>query len=100
MAKLSEILKSRGYIYQHSSEKLSEITDGDKRTVYLGVDPTADSIHVGNLAVYMLLRRFAEAGHKIILLIGGGAALVGGPQPPAPRALDDGAGGAAPPPGA
>src|SRR3989344_2113163 len=89
MAKLSEILKSRGYIYQHSSEKLSEITDGDKRTVYLGVDPTADSIHVGNLAVYMLLRRFAEAGHKIILLIGGGTALVGDPKPDAARALND-----------
>ena len=90
MAKLSEILKSRGYVYQHSSEKLEEITDGEKRTVYLGVDPTADSIHAGNLAVYMLLRRFAEAGHKIILIIGGGTALVGDPKPDVERALNDG----------
>ncbi len=87
MAKLSEILKERGYIYQYSSEKLGEITDGPKRTVYLGVDPTADSIHVGNLAVYMLLRRFADAGHKIILLIGGGTGMIGDPKPDGERPL-------------
>ena len=87
MAKLSEILKSRGYVYQHSSEKLGEITDGPKRTVYLGVDPTADSIHVGNLAAYMLLRRFADAGHKVILLIGGGTGMIGDPKPDVERPL-------------
>src|SRR3990167_10553362 len=83
MAKLSELLKARGYVYQNSSPKLEEITDGPKRTVYLGVDPTADSIHAGNLAVYMLLRRFAEAGHKIILLVGGGTGMIGDPKPDA-----------------
>ncbi len=87
MAKLSEILKSRGYVYQYSSENLGEITDGNKRTVYLGVDPTADSIHVGNLAVYMLLRRFADAGHKVILLIGGGTGMIGDPKPDVERPL-------------
>jgi len=87
MAKLSEILKSRGYVYQHSSDKLGEITDGPKRTVYLGVDPTADSIHVGNLAAYMLLRRFADAGHKVILLIGGGTGMIGDPKPDVERSL-------------
>ncbi len=94
MAKLSEILKERGYVYQHSSEKLEEITDspdGKKRTVYLGVDPTADSIHVGNLVQYMFLRRFADAGHKIILIIGGGTALVGDPKPDVERSLTDAA---------
>ncbi|MBI5457286.1 tyrosine--tRNA ligase [Candidatus Kaiserbacteria bacterium] len=87
MAKLSEILKERGYVYQHSSETLEEITDGKKRTVYLGVDPTADSIHVGNLAAYMLLRRFADAGHKVILLIGGGTGMIGDPKPDVERPL-------------
>lgn len=87
MAKLSEILKSRGYVYQHSSDTLEEITDGKKRTVYLGVDPTADSIHVGNLAAYMLLRRFADAGHKVILLIGGGTGMIGDPKPDVERPL-------------
>ena len=85
--KLSEILKSRGYVYQHSSETLEELTDGEKRTVYLGVDPTADSIHVGNLAVYMLLRRFADAGHKVILVIGGGTGMIGDPKPDVERPL-------------
>src|SRR3989338_429862 len=87
MAKLSEILKSRGYVYQHSSDTLEEITDGKKRTVYLGVDPTADSIHVGNLAAYMLLRHFADAGHKVILLIGGGTGMIGDPKPDVERPL-------------
>ncbi len=89
MAKLSETLRSRGYVYQHSSETLEEITDGPKRTVYLGVDPTADSIHVGNLAAYMLLRRFADAGHKVILLIGGGTGMIGDPKPDVERPLLD-----------
>jgi tyrosyl-tRNA synthetase len=89
MAKLSEILRERGYVYQFSCEKLQEITDGPKRTVYLGVDPTADSIHAGNLVVYMLLRRFADAGHKIILIIGGGTALAGDPKPDVERSLTD-----------
>ena len=89
MAKLSETLKGRGYVYQHSSEKLEEITDGPKRTVYLGVDPTADSIHVGNLAAFMLLRRFAEAGHKVILLVGGGTGMIGDPKPDVERPLLD-----------
>ena len=87
MAKLSEILKSRGYIYQHSSETLEEITDGKKRTVYLGIDPTADSIHVGNLVCYMLLRRFADAGHKVILITGGGTGMIGDPKPDVERPL-------------
>jgi tyrosyl-tRNA synthetase len=87
--KLAEFLRNRGYVYQHSSESLEEITDGEKRTVYLGVDPTADSIHAGNLVVYMLLRRFADAGHKIILIIGGGTALAGDPKPDVERTLTD-----------
>ena len=89
MAKLSDTLRERGYVYQHSSEKLEEITDGQKRTVYLGVDPTAESIHVGNLAVYMLLRRFAEDGHKIILILGGGTGMIGDPKPDVERPLLD-----------
>ncbi len=89
MEKLSEVLRERGYVHQHSSEKLDEITDEKKRTVYLGVDPTADSIHVGNLVQYMFLRRFADAGHRIILIIGGGTALVGDPKPDVERTLTD-----------
>lgn len=89
MTKLSDTLRERGFVYQFSSEKLEEITDGPKRTVYLGVDPTAESIHVGNLVAYMLLRHFAEAGHDVILLLGGGTGLIGDPKPDVERPLLD-----------
>ena len=78
--KLSDVLKERGYLYQHSSEKLEEITDGPKRTVYEGFDPSADSLHVGNLMGTLVLRRILEAGHNVILLVGGGTGLIGDPS--------------------
>ncbi|HTR19103.1 MAG TPA: tyrosine--tRNA ligase [Candidatus Paceibacterota bacterium] len=79
MAKLSEILKERGYVHQFSSKKLEEITDGEKRVVYLGIDPSADSLHVGNLVGLLVLRRFLEDGHKVIILTGGGTGMIGDP---------------------
>lgn len=79
MAKLSEILRERGYVYQHSSAKLEEITDGPARTLYLGIDPSADSLHVGQLQAFLILRHFLESGHKIILLVGGGTGIIGDP---------------------
>ena len=79
MVKLSEVLKERGYVYQHSSEKLEEITDGPKRTLYLGIDPSADSLQVGQLMGFLILRRFLEDGHKVVLLIGGGTGMIGDP---------------------
>jgi tyrosyl-tRNA synthetase len=79
MAKLSEILRERGYVHQHSSETLEEITDGQKRTVYLGIDPSADSLHVGNLVGLLVLRHFIEDGHKVIILTGGGTGMIGDP---------------------
>ncbi|HEY9585141.1 MAG TPA: tyrosine--tRNA ligase, partial [Candidatus Paceibacterota bacterium] len=79
MAKLSEILKERGYVYQHSGEKLGEITDGAKRTLYLGIDPSADSLQVGQLQGFLVLRRFLEDGHKVILVVGGGTGMIGDP---------------------
>ncbi|MEK7132812.1 MAG: tyrosine--tRNA ligase [Patescibacteria group bacterium] len=80
MPKLSEILRERGYVYQHSSEKLEEITDGAKRTLYLGIDPSADSLHVGQLQAFLILRKFLEDGHKIILLVGGATGMIGDPS--------------------
>lgn len=77
--KLSEILRERGLVHQHSSATLEEITDGTKRTVYLGIDPSADSLHVGNLVGLLVLRRFLEDGHKIVILTGGGTGMIGDP---------------------
>lgn len=87
MQPLSEILMQRGFIHQTTAEKLSTVTDGEKRTVYLGIDPTADSIHVGNLASFMLLKHFFDAGHEIILLVGGGTGMIGDPKPDVERPL-------------
>lgn len=78
--KLSETLKERGYVHQFSAPTLEEITDGQKRTVYLGIDPSADSLHVGNLQAMLVLRRFLEDGHKVVLLIGGGTGMIGDPS--------------------
>jgi len=85
--KLSEELKSRGFVHQFTAEKLEDILDGPKRTVYLGVDPTADSIHAGNFALFMLLRHLVEGGHKVILVIGGGTGMIGDPKPDVERPL-------------
>lgn len=79
MEKLSETLRERGYVHQHSCDKLEEITDERKRTVYLGIDPSADSLHVGNLVGLLVLRRFLESGHSIIILTGGGTGMIGDP---------------------
>src|SRR3990167_10351207 len=79
MAKLSETLKERVYIHQFSSATIKEITDGDKRVVYLGIDPSADSLHVGNLMGLLVLRRFLEDGHRVIVLTGGGTGMIGDP---------------------
>lgn len=76
---LSETLRVRGLVHQHSSETLEEITDGPKRTVYLGIDPSADSLHVGNLVGLLVLRHFLEDGHKVIILTGGGTGMIGDP---------------------
>lgn len=78
LGNLAEILKERGYVYQHSSP-LEEIV-GESRTLYLGIDPTADSMHVGHLQAMIVLRRFIEHGHRVILLVGGGTGMIGDPS--------------------
>ena len=50
------------------------------RTLYVGFDPTADSLHVGHLVALMLLRRFQKAGHRPIALVGGATGMIGDPS--------------------
>lgn len=70
----------RGLVAQVSDEAglASHLEDG-RRTVYCGFDPTAASLHVGNLVPLLALRRFQRAGHRPILLIGGATGLIGDP---------------------
>ena len=77
--KLSENLQARGFVHQFSGDSLEEIVDGESRTFYLGVDPTAASLTIGNLAAYMLARHLVDAGHTPILLVGGGTGMIGDP---------------------
>ena len=59
---------------------LGEMLDGGPQTLYLGFDPTADSLHVGSLLGVVMLRRFLEAGHKPIALVGGATGMIGDPS--------------------
>ena len=86
---LSNELQERGFIHQISSSSLAEIVDGEKRTIYHGIDPSADSAHAGNFVIWMLLKHLANNGHKIIFLIGGGTGMIGDPKPDSERELKD-----------
>ena len=60
--------------------ELETFLNTGSRSLYLGVDPTAPSMHLGNLAAFTVLRRFQIAGHKPIALVGGATGLVGDPS--------------------
>ena len=79
MPTLSEDLAFRGLIHQTTDPALPERLDEPGLTVYAGFDPSADSLHVGNLLQLCTLRRFQEAGHRPISLAGGGTGMIGDP---------------------
>lgn len=76
---LSEELTWRGFVNQ-TTYKDAAALDGDPVTFYLGVDPSADSMTIGNLAVVMMVRHFIAHGHKGILLVGGATGMIGDPD--------------------
>ena len=84
---LIQELKERGLV-EHQSADLETIFS-QKRTLYFGVDPSADSMQAGNLFGLMTVRRLAEAGHKVILLVGGGTGMIGDPREKGERQLLD-----------
>lgn len=76
---LSEELQWRGSFHQTTFKDLKAI-DGEPLTFYFGVDPSAASMTIGNLAAAMLIRRFIDHGHNAILLVGGATGLIGDPD--------------------
>ncbi len=72
MKNLFETLKARGYVYQltHEDEIRGLLNSDEPFTFYLGIDPTADSLHIGHFFALMVFRYLQDAGNKGILLVG------------------------------
>jgi len=75
-------LKERGLLYQCTDEEALKkmLESGEPITLYEGTDPTADSLHIGHCVPYTILRRFQQAGHKVLVLMGGATASIGDPS--------------------
>jgi len=76
---LSEELAWRGFVNQTTYKDI-QILDGAPITFYWGVDPSAKSMHIGQLAMIMMIKHFIMAGHKPILLAGGATGMIGDPD--------------------
>lgn len=74
-------LEWRGAINQQTDEAgLKKLIDEKNIALYCGVDPTGDSMHIGHLIPFMILKRFQLAGHKPVILIGGATGAIGDPS--------------------
>lgn len=77
---LFEILKERGYVKDLTDEEtVKRLVNGPPMTFYLGIDPTADSLHIGHFFALTLFKWLQDFGHHGIILIGGATALIGDP---------------------
>ena len=77
---LFSILKERGYVKDLTHEQeIIDLVNGEPMTFYLGIDPTADSLHIGHFFALTMFRWLQDFGHHGIVLIGGATALVGDP---------------------
>lgn len=77
---LFEILKERGYVKDLTDEEtIKRLVNGPPMTFYLGIDPTADSLHIGHFFALTLFKWLQDFGHHGIILIGGATALIGDP---------------------
>ncbi|WP_232219318.1 MULTISPECIES: tyrosine--tRNA ligase [Micrococcaceae] len=82
-------LKWRGLMYVSTDEEaLEKVLAGEPITYYCGFDPTAPSLHLGNLVQILVLRRLQLAGHKPLGLVGGSTGLIGDPRQTAERVLN------------
>lgn len=78
---LFKVLQERGYIYQATNlEEIEKMLTKDTITAYVGIDPTADSLHIGHCFPLIIAKYLQEAGHKIIVVLGGATAKIGDPS--------------------
>jgi tyrosyl-tRNA synthetase len=77
---LSEELGWRGFVNQTTFKDLAALDGQNPITFYWGVDPSADSMTVGNLAAAMVVKAFIKHGHKAVLLVGGATGMIGDPD--------------------
>lgn len=76
-----EVLKERDLIKQITfEEEFKKTVSSEKTHIYLGIDPTADSIHIGHFIPLMMMSYFQKCGHTPIILVGGGTAFIGDPS--------------------
>lgn len=76
-----DVLKQRDLIKQITfEEEFKKLAKEEKFSVYLGIDPTADSIHIGHFIPLMMMSYFQKCGHRPIILVGGGTAFIGDPS--------------------
>ncbi|HIJ73367.1 MAG TPA: tyrosine--tRNA ligase [Candidatus Hydrogenedentes bacterium] len=78
--RLFEELAWRGFVNQVTHDELPELLDKERFTVYCGFDPSAESLHIGNLLAIMGLVHFQRAGHRPIALVGGATGMIGDPS--------------------
>lgn len=78
---LLQDLQWRGIVYQQTDEDgIKETLDKEKISLYCGMDPTGDSMHIGHLLPFLTLKRFQNHGHRPIVLVGGATGLIGDPS--------------------
>ncbi len=89
MSDILDELQWRGLVAQTTDETaLRQALDSGPLTLYCGFDPTAPSLHFGNLVQLIVLRHLQRAGHRVICLVGGSTGLIGDPKPSAERVLN------------
>ena len=79
--KLFDMLQERGFVKDMTHpQQIKDLLNGNKKiTFYVGIDPTADSLHIGHFFALRMARHLQNAGHQAIVLIGGATALIGDP---------------------
>ena len=81
MKNVFDILDERGYVEQMTHpQEIKELFAKESVPFYIGIDPTADSLHIGHFISLMVASHMQKCGHKPIILVGGGTAIIGDPS--------------------